>query len=198
MAYWGGPSARPQIWSGFWTQFWGPPAQCVSPGVSAKSQNRSAALPAPPRRSAPIELQTKAVWPNVRGVIFVARDTGIQGPYAATPPVRVLENLKNQRKNKRFSKEPRSTKLGRSRNLRFVFGAKTVFVMTCRALPEALFPSVSTSVSKRFEAFRGLSKPCFQGFEASRGLSRPVRGLGFCANHTVAQHIRGLRGLESI
>ena len=34
--YWGGPSARPQIWSGFWTQFWGPPAQCVSPGVSAK------------------------------------------------------------------------------------------------------------------------------------------------------------------
>ena len=85
---WGGPSTRPQIWSGFWTQFWGPPAQCVSPGVSAKSQNRSAASPAPPRRSAPIELQTKAVWPNVRGVIFVARDTGIQGPYSATPPVR--------------------------------------------------------------------------------------------------------------
>ena len=85
---WGGPSARPQISSGFWTQFWGPPAQCVSPGFSAKSQNRSAASPAPPRRSAPIELQTKAVWPNVRGVIFVARDTGIQGPYSATPPVR--------------------------------------------------------------------------------------------------------------
>ena len=86
--YWGGPSTRPQIWSGFWTQFWGPPAQCVSPGVSAKLQNRSAASPAPPRRSAPIKLQTKAVWPNVRGVIFVARDTGIQGPYSATPPVR--------------------------------------------------------------------------------------------------------------
>ena len=85
---WGGPSTRPQIWSGFWTQFWGPPAQCVSPGVSAKLQNRSAASPAPPRRSAPIKLQTKAVWPNVRGVIFVARDTGIQGPYSATPPVR--------------------------------------------------------------------------------------------------------------
>ena len=42
----------------------------------------------PKRRSAPIELQTKAVWPNVRGVIFVARDTRIQGPYSATPPVR--------------------------------------------------------------------------------------------------------------
>ena len=85
---WGGPSARPQICSGFWTQFWGPPAQCVSPGVSAKSQNRSAASPAPPRRSAPIGLQTKTVWLNVRGVIFVARDTGIQGPYSATPPIR--------------------------------------------------------------------------------------------------------------
>ena len=151
---WGGPSARPQISSGFWTQFWGPPAQCVSPGFSAKSQNRSAASPAPPRRSAPTELQTKAVWPNVRGVIFVARDTGIQGPYSATPP-----------------------------------GAKNCL---CRDLSRAAGGLVSR-FDKRFQAFRALlrplSKPCFQGFEASRGLSRPVRGLGFCANHTVAQHI---------
>ena len=109
---WGGPSTRPQIWSGFWTQFWGPPAQCVSPRVSAKSQNQSAASPAPPRRSAPIELQTKAVWPNVRGIIFVARDTGIQGPYSATPSG--IRTLKKPKENKRFSKEPRNTKLGRS------------------------------------------------------------------------------------
>ena len=79
-ADWGGPSTRPQIWSGFWTQFWGLPAQCFTGSLRQVAK--------PKRRSAPIELQTKAVWPNVRGVIFVARDTGIQGPYSATPPVR--------------------------------------------------------------------------------------------------------------
>ena len=159
-----------------------PPAQCVSPGVSAKLQNRSAASP---HRAGQLQLNSKhqRPWSNFRC-------QGHRNPrpllrYSASP---VLENLKNQRKTKGFQ---------RSRGVQSWAGVWRQNCL-CRDLSRALFPSVSTSVSKRFEAFRGLSKPCFQGFEASRGLSRPVRGLGFCANHTVAQHIRGLRGLESI
>ena len=97
---------------------------------------------------------------------------GTQESEAPTPLLRQsgIRKLKKPKENKRFSKEPRSTKLGRSRNLRSVFGAKTVFVVTCRALPEALFPSVSTSVSKRFEALSKVSRP----FEASRGPSEAL------------------------
>ena len=123
--HWGGPSTRPQIWSGFWTQFWGPP-------VCAKSQNRSAG-----------QLQL-----NSKQKLF--------GP-------------------------TRSTKLGRSTNLRFVFGAKNCLCRDARCR-RPCFPAFR-------RAFPSVSRPLKALFSRFRGLPRPLQGLGFCANHTVAQHI---------
>ena len=108
---------------------------------------------------------------------------GTQESKAPTPLLRQsgIRRLKKPKDNKRS-------------NLRFVFGAKNCL---CRDLSRAAGGLVSQRFDERFPAFRGLSRPLkalFSRFRGLPGLSRPVRGHGFCAT----QHIRGLRGLESL
>ena len=93
---------------------------------------------------------------------------GTQESKAPTPLLRQsgIRKLKKTR-----GKEPRSTKLGRSTNLRFVFGAKNCL---CRDLSRAAGGLVSQRFDERFQAFRGLSRPFEALFSRFRGLSRPL------------------------
>ena len=137
----------------------------------------------PKRRSAPIELQTKAKsclaqrpWSNFR----------CQGHKNPRPLLRYsaasrgLETLGNARRN--AGKQGLRQRASRQRQF-LAPNTKRKFVLRPSFVLRGSFENLLFSFGFFKLSNTGLL------FSRFRGLPRPLRGLGFCANHTVAQHI---------